>query len=171
MRIVVILFAFALLGCDGCRNSKDNTLAHQPTQEDLIAHNKAMHLEETQMVHDFIKDKKWPMTETGTGLNYWIYENGTGAKAELEMFATISYTVSNFDGVEIYKSEPANPGMFKIGMDNVESGLHEVIVLMKVGDKAKVVLPSHLAFGLTGDSSKIPHSTPLVYDIQLIDLQ
>jgi FKBP-type peptidyl-prolyl cis-trans isomerase len=123
------------------------------------------------MVHDFIKDKKWPMTETGTGLNYWIYENGKGAKAELEMFATISYTVSNFDGVEIYKSEPANPGMFKIGMDNVESGLHEVIVLMKVGDKAKVVLPSHLAFGLTGDSSKIPHSTPLVYDIQLIDLQ
>ena len=58
MRIVVILFALALLGCDGCRNSKDNTLAHQPTQEDLIAHNKAMHLEETQMVHDFIKDKK-----------------------------------------------------------------------------------------------------------------
>jgi len=70
-----------------------------------------------------------------------------------------------------FKRQHASASAYSRGMDNVESGLHEVILLMKVGDKAKVVLPSHLAFGLTGDSSKIPHSTPLVYDIQLIDLQ
>jgi FKBP-type peptidyl-prolyl cis-trans isomerase len=45
-----------------------------------------------------------------------------------------------------------------------------MILLMKVGDKAKVILPSHLAFGLTGDSKKVAQSMPLLYDLELVAL-
>ena len=36
------------------------------------------------------------------------------------------------------------------------SGLEEGLLLMKVGDKAKFIIPSHLAFGLLGDENRIP---------------
>ena len=41
---------------------------------------------------------------------------------------------------------------------------------MKVGDKAKFIIPSHLAFGLLGDENKIPKRATLVYDVELIDV-
>jgi FKBP-type peptidyl-prolyl cis-trans isomerase len=53
----------------------------------------------------------------------------------------------------------------------VESGIHEGIKLMRVGEKSKLVFPSHLAHGLVGDLKDIPPLSPLVVDIELIELQ
>ena len=39
--------------------------------------------------------------------------------------------------------------------------------MMREGDKAKLIVPSHLAHGLVGDFDKIPPLTPIVVDIQL----
>jgi FKBP-type peptidyl-prolyl cis-trans isomerase len=53
----------------------------------------------------------------------------------------------------------------------VESGLEEVILFLKKGDRAKIIIPSHLAFGLVGDGNKIPAMATLVYDLELIELK
>jgi FKBP-type peptidyl-prolyl cis-trans isomerase len=58
----------------------------------------------------------------------------------------------------------------KVGRDNVESGLHEAIQLMRKGDRAKFDLPSFRAFGLTGEG-KIPMNASVVYDIYLVEIQ
>jgi FKBP-type peptidyl-prolyl cis-trans isomerase len=42
---------------------------------------------------------------------------------------------------------------------------------MKMGDRAKLIIPSHLAHGLVGDLNKIPPLTTIVVDIHLIDLK
>jgi FKBP-type peptidyl-prolyl cis-trans isomerase len=55
-------------------------------------------------------------------------------------------------------------------MDNVENGLHEAIQYLRVGDKAKIILPSYLAHGLTGDSDKIPPMASVLYDIELVEI-
>jgi FKBP-type peptidyl-prolyl cis-trans isomerase len=55
-------------------------------------------------------------------------------------------------------------------MDNVESGLHEGITYMRKGEKAKIILSSNLAYGLVGDMDKIPPQSPLVYDVELVDI-
>jgi FKBP-type peptidyl-prolyl cis-trans isomerase len=41
---------------------------------------------------------------------------------------------------------------------------------MHVGDKMRFILPSHLAHGLTGDQSKIPPLSSVVYEIELLEL-
>ena len=58
--------------------------------------------------------------------------------------------------------------MFLVCRDEVESGLHEAIQYLKVGDKAKVIIPSHLAHGIAGDFEKIPPRSTIIYDIHLI---
>jgi FKBP-type peptidyl-prolyl cis-trans isomerase len=56
-----------------------------------------------------------------------------------------------------------------VDFDQVESGLHEGIKYMKKGEKARLILPPHLAHGLIGDMNKIPMNATLIYDIQVID--
>jgi FKBP-type peptidyl-prolyl cis-trans isomerase len=51
----------------------------------------------------------------------------------------------------------------------VERGLDEAMQLLKVGDRAKLILPSHLAFGLVGDDNCVPRKAILIYDVQIID--
>jgi FKBP-type peptidyl-prolyl cis-trans isomerase len=42
---------------------------------------------------------------------------------------------------------------------------------MRAGDKARFIFPSHLAFGFTGDSQKIPQNASVIYDIQLLRIE
>jgi len=48
--------------------------------------------------------------------------------------------------------------------------LEEGLLLLHQGDKAKFIIPSHLAYGLLGDQKQIPPGATLVYDVELIQL-
>ena len=41
---------------------------------------------------------------------------------------------------------------------------------MHVGDKMRFILPSHLAHGLTGDQTKIPPFSSVMYEIELLEI-
>jgi FKBP-type peptidyl-prolyl cis-trans isomerase len=56
---------------------------------------------------------------------------------------------------------------FIVDKSNVETGVQEAIKLMKVGDRAKLIIPAHLAHGITGDMNKIPPISTLIVDLKL----
>jgi len=174
MKYAYLLFAFTaiLMSCDSC--SQDKKTIQQMTQAQvdsmLIAQNRNFHAEEKVRLQKFVSDKQWPTTITGTGIHYWIYQQGTGETVKSEQIAMVEYEVSLLDGTVVYKSKPGEKVPVKIGRDNVESGLHEAMQLLKKGDRAKFVLPSYRAFGLTGEG-KIPMNAAVVYDILLVEIQ
>lgn len=56
--------------------------------------------------------------------------------------------------------------------DQLLKGLNYVIPRLKIGQNAKIVLPSRLAFGETGSANgTVPPFTPLLYNIKLIDIK
>jgi FKBP-type peptidyl-prolyl cis-trans isomerase FkpA len=146
----------------------------QPTeseiQESLIRVNRELNRRESIQIDTYIKKENLDVTRTGTGLRYQIYERGEGRIAKPGMHAKVSFTVSLLDGKVCYSSDSSGTESFLIDHDEVESGLHEGIKLMREGDRAKFILPSHLAHGLIGDKAKIPARSPIVYDIKLIQL-
>ena len=79
----------------------------------------------------------------------------------------IKYNVTLLDGTECYSTDD-EVEEFIVDKDYVEAGLHEGIQFMSPGDKAILILPSHLAHGLAGDLKKIPFRSSIVYDIELI---
>lgn len=174
MKLIYLIFAFTaiLMSCDSCSN--DKKVVQQMTQAQidsmLLAQNKNFNAAEKQRIQKFVADKKWPTTVTGTGIHYWIYENGAGETVKSEEIAMVEYEVSLLDGTVVYQSKPGENVPVKVGRDNVESGLHEAIQLMRKGDRAKFVLPSFRAFGLTGEG-KIPMNASVVYDIHLVEIQ
>jgi FKBP-type peptidyl-prolyl cis-trans isomerase len=174
MKLIYLIFAFTaiLMSCDSCSN--DKKVVQQMTQAQidsmLLAQNKNFNAAEKQRIQKFVTDKQWPTTVTGTGIHYWIYENGAGETVKSEEVAMVEYEVSLLDGTVVYQSKPGENVPVKVGRDNVESGLHEAIQLMRKGDRAKFVLPSFRAFGLTGEG-KIPMNASVVYDIHLVEIQ
>lgn len=156
-----------------CKNKETGNHEQNPSnqKETLLNINKSLVKTEDQQIDDFIERRNWKMNITGTGLRYIIYEKGNGEKAGLNKIALINYTVSLLSGDTCYSSDQSGPKEFIIGKGGVESGLEEGILLLKVGDRAKFILPSRLAFGLLGDSDKIPAKASLVYDVTLLELK
>jgi FKBP-type peptidyl-prolyl cis-trans isomerase len=43
--------------------------------------------------------------------------------------------------------------------------------MMRAGDKARFVIPPHLAYGLLGDENRIPARAIIVYQLELVEVK
>lgn len=168
--LIIITFITALYSCSGSAE-KQEVKKDVSSKESLEKVNRYLVRTEAEDIDNYVRRHGWKVEETGTGLRIWIYEQGTGKQAEKGDIATINYQTLLLNGNLIYSSDELGPKSFKIGKGGVESGLEEALLLMHAGDKAKLVIPSHLAFGLLGDNSKIPPRATVVYDIELVSLK
>ncbi len=110
--------------------------------------------------------------ETESGLRYQIIQKGNGAQAEAGKTVAVHYKGMFPDGSEFDNSyKRGNPIEFPVGMGNVISGWDEGIQLLKVGDKARFVIPSNLAYGSRGAGGVIPPNATLVFDVELMNVK
>lgn len=164
-----VVVVFLCLSC-GQKNRPNNDVK-MPTTEESIQAGKSMARQEDGDITAYVKRYDLQMERTGTGLRYKIFKEGIGKKAGPGMKATVKFKTSLLDGTICYSSDSTGNETFVVDHDNVESGLHEGIKKLAKGGVAKFILPSHLAHGLTGDNNRIPARSPVVYDIELIDLK
>lgn len=161
------------LGIFSCGENKslnsEQKIIKDTLSEPLINTNKKISADERRSIEQFVKRKGWPMTETGTGLQYSVYEPGNGEQVKSGDLVTVNFEISLLNGKVCYTSEESGEESFVVDHDHVESGLHEALKYLRVGDKAKLIIPSHLAFGLAGDMDQIPPLSPIVYDIEVLD--
>ena len=169
IRYFSLIFLMVLLACQS--NSKQNNQDGRLAQDSIIEMNKTRMRTEDFQINNYIERNKMTMQKSGTGLRYHITGNGSGEKPIKGQRVRVAYKISLLNGTLCYQSDVKDSYEFKVDQDNVESGLHEGIKLMKKGERAQFILPSHLAHGLTGDQNKIPPSSPLLYEIDLIDIK
>jgi len=141
-------------------------------QEKSTKFNKELAIEEEINIKLFLEQHStWEMTKTGSGLQYYIYKNGLGERtAKVGDIAQVEMKISLLDGKECYATKSDEYEEFVIDKSDIETGIQEGIKKLKVGDQAKLIIPSHLAHGLIGDMDKIPPLSTLVVDIKLIGL-
>lgn len=158
--------------CSCSEDPKNNLLDISPAElkKQLIEANKKATALESSQIDGYIQRRKLDVIETQTGLRYEIYNNEEGETIKNGQQAVVNYKVSLLDGTECYNTNDTSE-IFKVGQDNVESGLHEGITYLSKGDKAMIIIPSHLAHGLAGDYKKIPVRSTIIYDIELVDIK
>jgi len=170
--IPVFIFLVCLLNACGGQEQKPVKEFNPDTyKKPLEKVNKMLVKTEEEEISNFINRYGWKMNETGTGLRYMIYKKGSGEKAQLGKVAMINSEVKLITGDVCYTSKDEGTKELLIGKSGEISGIEEGILLMKVGDKAKFIIPSHLAFGLLGDEKKIPSRATLVYDVELLKIK
>ena len=50
-------------------------------------------------------------------------------------------------------------------------GLNYAIKLLKIGDKAKIVIPSYLGFGMSGYGKEVPPYSTLFLNVKLLNIK
>ncbi len=110
--------------------------------------------------------------KTESGLRYQIIQKGDGAKAEHGKTVAVHYKGQLADGTVFDSSYKRNqPIEFPIGVGQVIPGWDEGIALLQVGDKARLVIPSDLGYGVRGAGGVIPPNATLVFDVELMDVK
>lgn len=107
---------------------------------------------------------------TGSGLQYVIFEKGSGAQPETGQVVSVHYTGWLEDGTEFDSSIGGTPFQFAIGQGQVISGWDEGLALLQVGGKARLIIPSELAYGDSGAGGLIPPGATLIFDVELLDI-
>jgi len=170
---LVQLMFLSFASCSGEQSNKRISLSSEEEsniQETIMKENQRYVGKESELIDSYIVKNNLTMKTTGTGLRFHIIPDGKGRFAKPEMLAKVNYSISLLDGTFCYSSDSTGAVTFRVDHDDVESGLHEGIKLLRVGDRAEFILPSHLAYGLTGDQNKVPPRTPIIYQIELIQL-
>ncbi|MCK5401901.1 MAG: peptidylprolyl isomerase [Flavobacteriaceae bacterium] len=109
---------------------------------------------------------------TESGLRYQMLQEGTGSKAEKGKTVSVHYKGQLADGTVFDSSYKRNqPIDFALGVGQVIAGWDEGIQLLKVGDKARFVIPGNLAYGSAGAGGVIPPDATLIFDVELMDVK
>ncbi|WP_194851277.1 peptidylprolyl isomerase [Nonlabens antarcticus] len=110
--------------------------------------------------------------KTDSGLRYKIINKGTGAKAEKGKMVSVHYKGMLPNGKVFDSSyDRKKPIDFKLGAGQVIAGWDEGVAMLNIGDKARFVIPPHIAYGSAGAGGVIPPDATLVFDVELVDVK
>ncbi len=112
--------------------------------------------------------KDWDMIRTGSGLRYEILEHGEGDSIRAGDRAEIEYEIKQLSGELCSRTESDEYEEFDVDKSEIESGIQEGIKYLKVGDRARFIIPSHLAHGLVGNMDNVPPLTTLWVEINVL---
>jgi len=110
--------------------------------------------------------------ETESGLRYKIIQKGNGKQATKGAKVSVHYKGQLLDGTVFDSSyKRKKPIDFSVGVGQVIAGWDEGILMLKVGDKARLVIPSNLGYGESGAGGVIPPNATLIFDVELMDVK
>jgi peptidyl-prolyl cis-trans isomerase A (cyclophilin A) len=110
--------------------------------------------------------------KTESGLRYQFIQKGEGKQAESGKTVAVHYEGSLENGKVFDSSYPRKkPIEFRLGQGQVIEGWDEGIALLRVGDKARFVIPSELGYGSRGAGGAIPPNATLIFDVELMEVK
>lgn len=112
------------------------------------------------------------MAKTPSGLLYQVIEAGQSAqRPQAGQTVSVHYTGTLPNGTVFDSSyQKGSPIQFPVGRGVVIRGWDEAILAMTVGERRKLVVPPHLAYGAQSPSPLIPANATLIFDVRLVSI-
>jgi FKBP-type peptidyl-prolyl cis-trans isomerase FkpA len=131
----------------------------------------SMQLDSQEKLKGYVEAEGISVAPTESGLYYIEIEPGKGTQPKPGERVKVHYTGKLLDGTTFDSSvDRGQPFVFTLGVGQVIRGWDEGIALMRVGGKARFIIPSQLAYG-ERDTGSIPPHSPLVFDVELISIE
>lgn len=168
-KVLYFSILFSFLACEKKIKKKELPFDSKANyNEVMILSHQEFLKKEKEKIQNYIDSVGLIFEKTGTGLRYHIIMESDGDSIKTGEIAIITYSLFSLNGDLLYESPKRKLQEFMVDYDNVESGLHEGIQKLKVGEEAILILPAHLGHGITGDQAAIPSQTTLIYKLKFI---
>ena len=100
-----------------------------------------------------------------------VLQAGDGAEATAGKNVSVHYTGWLTDGTKFDSSvDRGQPFQFPLGAGRVIRGWDEGVAGMKIGEKRRLTIPSHMGYGERGAGGVIPPNATLVFEVELLGL-
>lgn len=125
-------------------------------------------LEEAKIQKYFEDNPNLAFIQKESGLYYYEVKTGTGPDVIAHDTVYIFYTAKLLDNTILETNSGTKDTLiFPVGENYIIKGLDEGITYMKQGGKALFLVPSKLAYGMTGNYYTIGGYTPLLFSVDL----
>ena len=142
----------------------------QKAQQEHMEQMKKNKAEEAGKLKKYLADNNITVAPTADSLFIVITKKGSGPKPKVGDMVKVHYTGYLLDGTKFDSSvDRGKPFEFPLGQGRVIKGWDEGIAALNKGAKAKLIMPSKLAYGNRGAGGIIGPYSPLVFDVELID--
>lgn len=144
----------------------------QKQQQEKMKEQEAAGLINKKTGEDFLAENKTKegVITTDSGLQYIVLQEGTGKTPTADSEVKVHYHGTTIEGTVFDSSvERGEPSTF--GVSQVISGWTEGLQLMKEGAKYKFFIPQELAYGAQARSEEIKAYSPLIFEVELIEVK
>jgi FKBP-type peptidyl-prolyl cis-trans isomerase len=144
----------------------------QQKQQAIQAQEEMNNMAYKQVGEEFLAKnaKKSGVKVTASGLQYEVLKEGKGEHPVATSKVKVHYHGTTPEGV-VFDSSVERGEPISFGLDQVIKGWTEGVQLMKVGAKYRFYIPQELAYGPSSPSPLIKPYMPLVFEVELIEIE
>ena len=127
---------------------------------------------ESKAIADYIKANGITVAPTESGLYILPQVEGQGNVAQWGDDVAVHYVLKNLKGEQLESSyDYERPMYFKIGGGEMIPAIEEAIMTMAPGAKVILITPSNLAFGEVDLGETLPPYSPLLIELELVEIK
>ena len=118
----------------------------------------------------YIQENDLKVKKDENGIAYIIDEKARGQKVKTGDYVLVNYKGMRLDGF-VFDESPAGDGfVFQVGYRQVIRGLDKGVLSLSQGEKARLFVPSALAYGKHGVGETIKPDMDLMYEIEVVKI-
>ncbi len=127
---------------------------------------------ESKAIAEYIKANNITESPTESGLYILPQVEGEGNVAQWGDDVAVHYVLKNLKGEQLESSyDYERPMYFKIGGGEMIPAIEEAIMTMAPGAKVTLITPSSLAFGEVDLGETLPAYSPLLIELELVEIK
>lgn len=161
-----LVFSVKLVDLRSKKELEENQKAQRAEQE---ARMKVMAEQEKTDLANYLTTNKITTAPLPSGLIFIETKKGSGPKADSTSVVKVHYHGTLLNGT-VFDSSVERGEPYTTSLNQVIRGWTLAVPMMRKGGKAKVILPSSLAYGPYGSGDRIPPFSPLVFELELVDI-
>lgn len=144
----------------------------QKQREEQMKEQELAAMNETKILEDYLEEQNIDAEAEESGLIIIVEEEGSGPLPVAGQTVKVHYTGMVLDGTVFDSSiERGEPIEFVLGRGQVIRGWDEGLSKLNVGSTARLIIPSHLAYGDRARSEIIQPFSTLIFDVELISAE
>ena len=174
--LLVISLIF-LLSCKSDHNSKSSQETTELDEKELtrisMLMDPAPRTYQNEQVNNLIQyalDRNWPVHKTSSGLLYWTKRMGNDNRIHRDDIVLVRYKGSLLNG-QVFDQSPVSGEPVRFKISDVIPAWQEALSL--IGEDGEIIILAHSDLGYKSQqiANVIPAYSPLIFEIELIDIQ